>query len=264
MKQEFKEIPLNQIEVAVNYRKTLGEKPLKELAASIRAHGVHEPIIVTVNGNGKYRIVAGQRRFRASEMAGLVTIPAIVREIAEADVLTIQIVENMQRENVPFMEEADALRRLRDEQDLDAKGIAKLIGKSEVYTTYMLQLTRMEPEAQTLCRDGQIAKGTAWLIARLPAAHQIEAAAALARPKGKHIHEHAARKYVRSAFGEAKPRPRRVNARNASKIAANWKTELLNFTAGQFEEFKSVVRGRTETAIWVEAVESVLLSETQY
>jgi ParB family chromosome partitioning protein len=115
---ELKQIPINQIHAASNYRKTFNDKSLKELAASIKENDVLEPIIVRPNNNG-YQIVAGERRYRASKMAGKVTIPAVVREIADADILKVQIIENVQREGVQFMEEAYAIKKLRDDCTLD-------------------------------------------------------------------------------------------------------------------------------------------------
>lgn len=111
---ELKQIPINQIHAASNYRKTFNDKSLKELAASIKENGVLEPIIVRPNSNG-FQIIAGERRYRASKIAGIVTIPAVVRDVADADILKLQIIENVQREGVPFMEEAYAIKKLRDD-----------------------------------------------------------------------------------------------------------------------------------------------------
>lgn len=112
MTAEFKNIALNQIHAKNNYRKTFRDATLSELATSIKEHGVIQPIIVRPNKKG-FEIIAGERRFRASQLAGLVMIPAVIRETNDADVLKEQLIENVQREAVPFMEEADGIRKLR-------------------------------------------------------------------------------------------------------------------------------------------------------
>lgn len=261
MAERLEYIPLNRIAIADNYRKTMSEKSLKELAASIEQYGVQEPILVRELVDGSFELIAGQRRFRASESIGAVTIPAIVKDIAPDRILALQIIENVQRENVPFMEEADALRQLRDEQALDGAEIAKLIGKSEWYVHYMLRLTTMPENAQTACREGKIKKSVAFLIARLPNADvQSQAATDLARSqKGKLIGERAARHYIENTFGkQRKRRQSRVVKEFGNDFAANWKKHLLDFDAEQFEEFKRIVKGRVEIGVWSEAVDCVL------
>ncbi|HNU07105.1 MAG TPA: ParB/RepB/Spo0J family partition protein [Pyrinomonadaceae bacterium] len=258
MKQTLMELPLNVITPDDNYRKTLNEASMRQLTASVKKHGVQEPIIVRNRDNdGRYRVVAGQRRFLAAERAGLVTIPSIVREIADDEVLTIQIIENVQRENVPYMEEADAIRRLRDELALDASEIAKLISKSESYVFAMFRLTLMEPEAQMVCRAGKISKSVAWLVSALAPGFQDTAAGALAREKGRLITEPYARRYLENQFGAEKAKKRQRSIIKRNEAAGNWKAALLTFDAVQWDAFKIAVRGRTEIGVWAEAVDIV-------
>jgi ParB family chromosome partitioning protein len=261
MQPELKQIPINQIHAASNYRKTFKDKSLKELAQSIKENGVLEPIIVRPNNSG-FQIVAGERRYRASKMAGLVTIPAVIRDVADADILKLQIIENVQREGVQFMEEAYAIKKLRDDCTLDMKEIAKTIGKSESYVYYMLKLTSMSDDARVIAEKGWIGKGVAWQIAKLESKdQQTEAANALARPnRTKLLTESAAKHYIQDNFGDGKGRLRkqRVRTYGDDEYKANWKHHLVRFSCEQFEQFKKIVRGRTETDVIGEAVDIVM------
>lgn len=260
---ELKQIPINQIFASSNYRKTFKDKSLAELAASIKANGVLQPIIVRPSEPGKFTIIAGERRYRASKLAGLVTIPAVVRDIPIAETLKLQIIENIQREGVPFMEEAYAIKKLRDDLVLDRSEIAKMVGKSYGYVFYMLKLCEISDEARSIAEKGWISKMVAWEISKLPnPEYQTQAANDLARTKAdKLVTIGTAKSYIADIFGDSKRRLRkdRVNQFGpASDYAADWKKYLVKFTGDQFEHFKTVVRGRTETAILSEAVDIVM------
>ncbi len=264
MKDELLEIPLNQIQAKNNYRKTFNEKSLKELAASIKENGVIEPIVVRRVAEDFYNIIAGERRFRASEMAGLVTIPAIVKTVAEDDVLLLQIVENIQREGVQFMEEARALRQMRDEMALDVAEIARMIGKSDALVHNLLLLTKMSSVAQDAANKGELGKEVAVYIARLPNDEfQNKAATALRRSeKSKLISGRVARQYIEDTFGAkrvSRAQRNRIQKQNGNDYQSNWKKYLVNFSSLEFEKFKKVLRGRTETSVIAEAVEAVML-----
>ena len=267
-KTEFKQIPLNRIHVDRNYRKTFKDKSIAELAQSIKENGVIEPIIVRAAGKG-YMIVAGERRYRASMKAGLATIPAVVREVEDDDVLKLQIIENVQREGVQFMEEAYALRQLRNDGAYDASEIAKLIGKSEAYVYYMLRLTEMSDDARTIAEKGWISKAVAWHIAKLKDAdQQTQAANDLARTQsGKLVTENSAKSYIRDNFQadseQVMRRERRKRQTDGDDFTTNWKRYLVNFSAEQFERFKAIVLARTETALLCEAVDLVMRRETE-
>ena len=262
MTAELKNIAINQIHAKSNYRKIFKDSTLAELATSIKENGVIEPIIVRPNKKG-FEIIAGERRFRASQLAGLVTIPAVVRETSDEDVLKVQIIENVQREAVPFMEEADGVRKLRDDCVLDVKEIARTLGKSDAYVYLMLKLTSMPKEVQDIARNGWITKSVAWEIAKLPNSdYQIQAANDLARTKsGDHISPNRARFYISENFGELGRKKRSggvAKLNGGNDFVANWKHYLVRFTGDQFEAFKKIVRGRTETSIIAEAVDVVM------
>lgn len=160
------------------------------------------------------------------------------------------------------MEEADGIRKLRDDCVLDVTEIARTLGKSDAYVYMMLKLTSLPKEVQDIARNGWITKSVAWEIAKLPNTdYQIQAAKDLARTKsGNQISANSARFYISEHFGEKPSRKRsgiaKVNGGN--DFVANWKHYLVRFTSEQFEAFKKVVRGRTETNIIAEAVEAVM------
>jgi ParB family chromosome partitioning protein len=262
--QKLCEIPLNQIHAKDNYRKTFNEASLKDLAQSIKSNGVLEPIIVRPNKKG-YEIIAGERRYRASKMIGAATIPAVIRETSDADVLRLQLIENVQREGVAYMEEAYGLQRLRDELSLDVTEICKIVGKSDAWVYQTLAMTKMHSEAQRLAANGFLTKPVAMLIARLHSQEdQCKAANDLARTnRGKLVDIRFARQYVETNIeANGKPSMRRtknaVQKQNGNDYMANWKKYLLSFDYEDFERFKKIARGRTNTDVLAEAVDLVM------
>jgi len=201
-------------------------------------------------------------------MADLIKVPAIVRDLADGKVLETQLVENMQREGVQFMEEAYGIKQLRDECDLDTSEICKKLSKSEWYIYMMLKLTDMCETAQAAAARGEITKSVAFLIAKLPTHdQQAKAAVDLRRDTtaDKLISERSARRYIEDSFGDGRyvRKPQRHNPVQKAighDYGANWKKNLLTFEAPQFEHFKKIVAGRTETAAFVAAVEQVMLA----
>jgi len=264
MNQELKEIPLNNISVISNYRKTFHEVTLKQLAQSIKANGVLEPIIVRPFGVTAFQIIAGERRVRAAKLAGLVTIPAVVRDVDDKDVLKLQIIENAQREHVPFMEEAFAIKRLKEECTLDMAEICKIIGKSESYLYFQLSLCAMSETARQIAEKGWISKGAAWEIAKLKDKdQQTQAAEACARTqKDKQISISGVKHYIRENFVEGSDRYlRKARVQKfgpSSDYIQNWKHYLVRFNPDQFERFKKIVRGRTQNEVLGEAVDLVM------
>ena len=270
MQQELKEIPVNKIDIEENYRKTFNEKTLAELAQSIRKNGVIQPIVVRPHGD-RYVLVAGERRVRASKLADKVTIPAVIRDLTDAvEIIELQLIENIQKEGVSYMEEAYGLQKLRDKGTLDVKEIAKRIGKSEAYVYYAIRLTAMSEEARKFCEKGWIGKGAAFELAKLKnEAQQTQAANDLARTnREKLITSSGAKHYIRDNFGGESAnalRKRRVSkfGSGSNDYTANWKYHLVRFTADQFERFKNIVRGRTETEVISEAVDLVMRRENE-
>lgn len=260
---EYQEIPLNQIETKSNYRLTFNDITLKELARSIKENGVIEPIIVRKNGNG-FQVIAGERRLRASHIAKLGTIPAIVKDVSDKDFLRLQLIENIQRENVPYMEEAYGIRDLRDKCDLDLSELATIIGKTAEYVDYMIKLTEMSAGAQEAARRGELSKTVAVQIARLNShEYQEQAARDLRRTRrGDLISTSGARKYIQRNFRDTGLLPSRkqnhFQKENGNDFKANWKKYLVHFTSEEFERWKAIVHGRTHTEVLAEAVDVVM------
>lgn len=156
------EIALDQI-VRGRYqpRRIFTEESLNELAASIRAQGLMQPIVVRPRPQGGYELIAGERRWRAARIAGLDQIPAIVREVADDRASAMALIENIQRENLNPLEEALALQRLRDEFSLTQQQVADAVGKSRVAVTNLLRLLNLPPAVRELLDQGVIEMGHA-------------------------------------------------------------------------------------------------------
>lgn len=141
-------------------RKAFDGEKLEELAESIREHGVVQPIVVRVKGEG-YEIVAGERRWRASRLAGLKAIPAVVREFSETQVMEIALIENLQREDLNPLEEAEGYQRLMDEFRHTQDVLAHRLGKSRSHVANMLRLLKLPPRVRKYLQDGQLSIGHA-------------------------------------------------------------------------------------------------------
>ncbi|MEZ6022735.1 MAG: ParB/RepB/Spo0J family partition protein [Hyphomonadaceae bacterium] len=142
-------------------RKHFDEGDLTELAGSIRTHGVLQPILVRPIPGGKFEIVAGERRWRAAQRAGLHQIPAVVRELNEVEVLEIAIVENVQRTDLNPIEEAQGFQALIDRFGRTQEEIAEAVGKSRPHIANMLRLLKLPEDLQEMVRDGRLSSGHA-------------------------------------------------------------------------------------------------------
>ena len=157
-------------------RKNFNDETLRELADSIKEHGVFQPIIVKRSING-YEIIAGERRFRASKLAGLQTIPAIVREFTDEQMMEIALLENLQRENLNPIEEANAYKSMIDKLLITQDEVAKKAGKSRSYITNTLGLLRLPIEVQKMVADGKLSMGHARVLSKLESMDKIIAMA---------------------------------------------------------------------------------------
>jgi ParB family chromosome partitioning protein len=152
-------------------RQRVEQKALESLAASIAIHGVIQPVLVTEVLDG-YQLVAGERRVRAAQMAGLDRVPAVVRQMAERDQLAVAIVENVQRADLNAMEEAHAYRQLADEFHLTQDDIATRVGRARSTVANTLRLLDLEPSVQQALADGNVTEGHARALAGASAAGQ--------------------------------------------------------------------------------------------
>ena len=149
-------------------RKHFDEAELNELASSIRSHGVLQPILVRPIPGNKFEIVAGERRWRAAQRAGLHTIPAVVRDLNEVEVLEIAIVENVQRMDLNAIEEAQGFQALIDRFGRTQEEIAEAVGKSRPHIANMLRLLKLPEDIQEMVRDGRLSSGHARAILTAP------------------------------------------------------------------------------------------------
>ena len=142
-------------------RKNFDEASLNELANSIREHGVVQPIVVRALEDGFFQLVAGERRWRAAQRAGLLRIPAVIREASEHASLEIALIENLQREDLNPIEEAQAYERLITEFGMTQEEVARRVGKNRTTVSNMLRLLRLPPEVQQWLRENRLTTGHA-------------------------------------------------------------------------------------------------------
>lgn len=165
--EEIIDIPLEQLRPNPYQPRTVfTDEALKELAASIKEHGVFQPIIVKRSIKG-YEIIAGERRYRASKLAGLETIPAIVRDFTDEQMMEIALLENLQRENLSAVEEAQAYYNLQKNLNLTQEELANKVGKSRSHITNMLGLLRLPTIVQEMVNKKQISMGHARVLSKL-------------------------------------------------------------------------------------------------
>ena len=157
-------------------RTRMDQDALAELAESIRSQGVMQPILVRPLREGRYEIVAGERRWRAARMAGLVSVPALVREVPDSHALAIGLIENIQREDLNPLEQAAGMKRLIDEFGMTHAQAAEALGRSRTGITNTLRLLELAAPVQELLRGGKLDMGHARALLALPALKQIELA----------------------------------------------------------------------------------------
>jgi ParB family chromosome partitioning protein len=157
-------------------RTRMDPETLAELAASIRAQGVMQPILVRPVDGGRYEIVAGERRWRAARMAGLTDVPALVRDVPDRHALAIALIENLQREDLNPLEEASGVKRLIDEFGMTHAEAAEGLGRSRAAITNALRLLELAPPVQELLREGKLDMGHARALLALPPLRQIDLA----------------------------------------------------------------------------------------
>lgn len=157
-------------------RRDIQPEALEELADSIRAQGVMQPIVVRPIGDNRYEIIAGERRWRAAQLAELDVIPAVIRDVSDEVALALALIENIQRENLNAIEEAMALKRLGEEFALTQQQIADAVGKSRTQVANLLRLLALDPEVQTLLERGDLDMGHARALLTLNSTQQRQVA----------------------------------------------------------------------------------------
>lgn len=174
---DLKYIPIDLIQPGKHQPRTdMREDTLEELANSIRRQGVMQPIVLRPISSSRYEIVAGERRWRASQLAELHKIPAIIKNVSDESAIAMSLIENIQRENLNPIEEATALKRLQDEFQLTQQEVADAVGKSRATVTNLIRLIGLSPEVKRMLEQGDLEMGHARALLSLPDIQQSETA----------------------------------------------------------------------------------------
>lgn len=173
----LKELPVDLIQRGqYQPRKDIEPESLQELADSIRAQGVMQPIVVRPISDTRYEIIAGERRWRATQLAGLHTVPALIKPVPDEAAIAMALIENIQRENLNPIEEAVALQRLQQEFELTQQEVAQAVGKSRSTVANLLRLMSLQDEVRTLLERGDLEMGHARALLALEGQVQVSAA----------------------------------------------------------------------------------------
>ncbi|TRW94420.1 ParB/RepB/Spo0J family partition protein [Candidatus Methylobacter oryzae] len=157
-------------------RKDIDPEKLQELADSIKAQGIIQPVVVRMIASEKYEIIAGERRWRAAQLAGLQQVPVVIKEIDDRAAMAIALIENIQREDLNPLEEAEALRRLLDEFAMTHQQVADAVGKSRATVTNLLRLMDLHPDVKKMLVNRQLEMGHARALLSLDGPQQVVAA----------------------------------------------------------------------------------------
>jgi ParB family transcriptional regulator, chromosome partitioning protein len=219
----LRELPVDELEPGkYQPRSHMPQETLAELAESIKSQGVMQPILVRPLSRGGFEIVAGERRWRAARMAGLATVPTLVKDIPDSHALAAALIENIQREDLTALEEAAGIQRLTQEFGLTHQAIAETLGRSRVSVTNLLRLLELAPPVRELLEQGRIDMGHARALLALPVTPQIELAR-LAAARGLTVREVERR--VADALKKAEPRKPRVD-RDIARLEDEWSDRL--------------------------------------
>ena len=169
-------VPLDQISPnPYQPRKTFNDASIEELSRSVKEHGIIQPLVVTKTGDNKYRLIAGERRFRAAQKAGLSTVPVVIKEtMTDGDVLQVALIENIQREDLNPIEEAYAYHQLHEEFQLTQEEISKRVGKERSTVANFLRLLKLPDPVKKLLAAGQLSMGHARAILAVESAKKQE------------------------------------------------------------------------------------------
>lgn len=180
-KGELQKLPIEFLQPGkYQPRKDMSPDALEDLAASIRSQGIIQPIVVRKVAQDKYEIIAGERRWRASQLAHLDEVPCLIKNVPDEAAVAIALIENIQREDLNAMEEAQALERLLNEFELTHQEVAEAVGKSRATVTNLLRLNNLNDDVKLLLEYGDIEMGHARALLALEGEQQLEAAKTVA------------------------------------------------------------------------------------
>ncbi len=206
-------------------RTALDPEALAELAASIREHGLIQPLVVTRQGPERYQLIAGERRWQAARLAGLSSVPVMIKEATSQQMLELALVENIQRADLNPLEEAAAFRQLVDEFGLTQEQVADRVGKSRVAVTNTLRLLRLPAEVRQALADGTIREGHARVLLALPTPQAQLAALQIVVERDLSVRQ--AEELVRRLLAEpAPPRPREETSPAAQALEQQFRDSL--------------------------------------
>ncbi|HFQ91585.1 MAG TPA: ParB/RepB/Spo0J family partition protein [Chromatiales bacterium] len=241
---ELRQLPVDVIRRGkYQPRSVIQAERLEELADSIRAQGVVQPIVVRPVGDGQYEIIAGERRWRAAQQAGLHEVPAVVRRVEDQAAMAMALIENIQRENLNPMEEAVALQRLITEFELTHQMAAEAVGRSRAAVTNLLRLFELNEDVKSLLEAGELEMGHARALLGLSGALQSEAARKVVA-RGLSVRE--TEQLVRRL---QKPAPSRASGRVATDPDVLKLQEDLSQRLGAAVSFQQGARGRGKLII---------------
>jgi len=227
-------------------RTRMDEGALAELAESIRAQGIMQPILVRPidDTKGRYEIIAGERRFRAAQLAGLTEVPVLVREVADEHAAAMALIENIQREDLNPLEEAQGVKRLLDEFGLTHEQAASAIGRSRSATSNLLRLLNLATPIQTMLLAGDIDMGHARALLAVDSATQIQLANQII---AKRLSVREAEKLVTQTLTQTNPKPKRTSSGSARDVTRL--EETLSDQLGTKVTLKLGTKGRGQLMI---------------
>ena len=242
-RDELAQLPVESLRPGKYQPRTrMDEASLAELAESIRARGVIQPIVVRPVEGGRYEILAGERRWRAARIAGQDHVPALIREVPDDVALGIGLIENIQREDLNPIEEGNGLKRLIEEFKLTHEEVARAVGRSRAAVTNMLRLLELAPRVQDMLQDGQLDMGHARALLSLSRARQVETAELVAA-KGLSVRE------TERLVQEAASAPRRKAAGQGLDADGRRLQEELSESLGATVKLKPRRGGRGSVVI---------------
>jgi ParB family chromosome partitioning protein len=212
-------------------RKRMDEGALYELAESIKSQGIMQPILVRKLPSGGYEIIAGERRFRAAKLAGLTEVPVLVREVSDQNAAAMALIENMQREDLNPLEEAQGLQRLIKEFGLTHETAAQAVGRSRSAASNLLRLLNLAEPVQTMLIAGDLDMGHARALLALERAAQITAANQIAAKKMSVREAESLVKKIGAEFSLVTQKPNKEKSRDIKRI----EEELSDLLTAQVE-----------------------------
>ena len=219
---------------------------LEELARSIKENGLIQPLVVRSVGEGTFELIAGERRFQASKQAGLTHVPVHVRDVSARDMLQMALVENLQREDLNPIEEAEAYQRLATEFGLIQEEIAKAVGKSRTAVTNALRLLSLSPELIDMVSRGTLSAGHARALLSLPDDRTRQQMAKLAVAKGLSVRQ------LEALCQQQKPGTKPVAKKRSHPALEAWEGRLRERFGTQVRIAGGIARGKVEIQYFTE------------